>query len=293
MVPDEAAFDQARHVLLSAKMSLVTLPALHRDALHAHSRKIFATGVYLLWLAMTWLLEKRVGLFMRHDPAGRTLYALLANVLIGTLLAGAVLAAGVALGTHGRGAGSSSSLPWRARPFVLAFTLVAGGAIAIRATPPAARDTIVIVNAFAQILPTSIAEVVTCWLLVGGAVQASAMRLGRVPAILLGIAGADFAFAFYHIAHSAPFDRPEMMAFLMLPGLVTGGLVFVVRDRAVAILAQNLFALIGVTKNADASVFRHPFLWAYAVAIVAAAAAFLTLRWSDRAVNGSALRASL
>lgn len=243
-------------------------------ALRARARKVFVVAIWVLWVAATWALEKRVGLFMRYDPAGRTLYALVANVAIGTLLAGFA-------------ARRWAPTPWRTRPFVLALTAVLGGLVVAKAAPPAAREVVVLVNAFAQILPTSIAEVVTCWLLVGGAVHHGAKRLGAVPAKVLAIVVADVVFAVYHVAHSAPFDRPEMIAFLALPGLVTGVIVFVARDPVAAILAQNFLAMIGITKSADLDVFRHPFVWAYAVAVVAALAAREILRGECRRANGA------
>ena len=253
----------------AASMTIVPLEPVRRSESAAWARRALAGGVYLMWLLATWLFEKRVNLFTRYDPAGRALYALLANVAIGTVIAGVGARATLRAG---------QPVPWRTRPLLLALTAAVGGLVVTRAAPPAAREPLVLVNAFAQILPTSIAEVVVCWLLVGGAAREAAKRLGPVPATLIAVVVADVFFAVYHVAHSPPFDRPEMMAFLAIPGAVTGVLVFVVRDRAVAILGQNLFAMIGITRSADVGVFRHPFVWAYAVAIVAALAAFLALR---------------
>jgi len=232
----------------------------------ALGRMLFAGGVYLLWVAATWFLEKRVGLFARYDPVGRTTYAVVANVLVGTVLAA------LAMRRIERPFGEP-----RTRPLLLALVAIAGGAFVAKAAPPGARDPIVFVNAFAQILPTSIAEVVTCWLLVGAAVQLATRRAGRVPATVLGVLVGDLVFAVYHVAHSAPFDQPAMIAFLALPGLVTGVIVLVARDWTAGILAQNLFAMIGVTKSADLDVFRHPFVWAYAVAAIAVGVAVVAL----------------
>jgi hypothetical protein len=228
---------------------------------------VFAALVYAAWVLATWLLEKRVGLLARFDPVDRSLYALIANVTVGTLLASAAL---------------GPAQPWRARPILFAALGVLGTIGVSRLVPTASREPVILLNAFAQVLPTSIAEVVVCWLAVGGAVRNATRPLGEWTATVMAIVAADVAFAAYHVAHSPPFDEPRMIAFLALPGLVVSVLVFVLRDRAIAILAQNLFAMIGVTKSVDPEVFRRPFVWAYALAALAVTAAVLALRAADR-----------
>lgn len=260
-------------------MSVLPQRLTESHASVARTRKRFVGAIYLAWIGATWLLEKRVGLFARYDPAGRTLYALLANVAIGTLLASAVARRSVLPEKDGEREGARPAA-WRARPQLLILTAIVGGIVVVAAAPPAARVPVVLLNAFAQILPTSIAEIVTCWLLLGVAAHRAASRYGEVAATILAIIVADLSFALYHVAHSAPFDRPDMIAFLALPGLVTGIVVFVARDRVSAILVQNFFAMIGITKNADLDVFRHPFVWAYATAALAAASAVFALRGS-------------
>ncbi len=226
-----------------------------------------AFAVYLVWCVTTWFLEKRVGLFARFDPLGRTLYAVVANIALGTMLAGSFV---------GR------SERWRSSPVALVLTALLGGLAVVKMVPPGARDAVVLGNVFAQVLPTSIAEVTVCWLLVGGAVERWVLPRGKSIAVVAAIVVSDLVFALYHAAHSAPFDRPEMMAFLALPGLVVSLVVFVARDRILAMLVQNLFAVVGISKNLEASAFRHPFAWAYGVAALAALATLVALRASDR-----------
>lgn len=224
----------------------------------ALERTTFAVALYVAWVAVTWLLEKRVGLFARYDPIGRSTYALVANVLVGTVVAAAAAR---------RLPGALEGL--RVRPLLLLALAIGGGVAMLNATPPAAREPTVLVNAFAQILPTSIAEVMTSFLLVGAVASSASRSMGKMAATAIGVLAGDAAFAVYHFAHSPPFDQPAMVAFLAMPGLVTALLVLVARDLVSAVLAQNLFAMIGITKNADLDVFRHPFFWAYAVAFVA------------------------
>jgi len=44
---------------------------------------LLSLGVYVVWVLATYLLEGRVNLLQRVDPIGRTLYAVIANILIG------------------------------------------------------------------------------------------------------------------------------------------------------------------------------------------------------------------
>jgi hypothetical protein len=244
-------------------------------------RKAFAVvgaiGVYGIWVLATFMLEGRTRLLERFDPSGRALYAVVANILVGTVLAlVAARANRAAEGLEGSGARAWS------RWLAVAITLGIGASVVALAAPTSARDAVVLSNAFTQVLPTSIAEVVVCWMLVGGTARRLTSSAGRIGSTVLAVLVADVAFALYHVAHSPPFDQPRMMLFLALPGLVIGALVYVVRNVWVAIVAQSFFAVIGMVQNIDASAFRHPFVWAYALAALSVAVFAIMLAFAAR-----------
>src|SRR5262245_22750411 len=48
---------------------------------------VIAFGVYLVWVVATYLLEGRINLLHRPDPLGWVVYTVVANILIGTVMA--------------------------------------------------------------------------------------------------------------------------------------------------------------------------------------------------------------
>ena len=119
-----------------------------------------ALGVYLIWVVATYLLEGRINLLHRPDPLGRTVYAVVANILIGTVIA--LLAMQLALKSR---LVTLPQLGLRSPDHTLKFgalAVVLGLGFLLFQGPPS-LDPVVLLNGFAQVLPTSIAEVVVCW----------------------------------------------------------------------------------------------------------------------------------
>jgi hypothetical protein len=98
------------------------------------------------------------------------------------------------------------------------------------------------------VLPVSIAEIVVCWMLVGGSVEA-ALR-GHIPdaaARVGALVVASVCFGVYHVAHSPPFDTPAMIGLLTLVSVGTGLVLFVGRSAYGALAVYNFLALFGAT----------------------------------------------
>jgi hypothetical protein len=88
-------------------------------------------------------------------------------------------------------------------------------------------DTIILLNVFAQTLPTSIAEVVICWVILGitfeSFIQPDGRRVRgrRITSIIIGAIVATILFGVYHFAHSPPFNQPNMVLFLIYSGILS------------------------------------------------------------------------
>ncbi|MFD1647428.1 type II CAAX prenyl endopeptidase Rce1 family protein [Haloarchaeobius litoreus] len=207
-----------------------------------------AVATYLVWTAVTYLLEGRLRTLLRPDAVGdRLVYALVANVVVGTLLALWVARRFVAGGLLTReqlGFGA-------ARRTLLAVLAggVAGGGLFLAQDPPS-TDPTVLTNAFAQVLTVSIAELVVCWALLGGTVEAWLRQRGVPGPVAAGLALvlSSVAFGLYHVAHSPPFDQPGTIAVLTVVGLGTGLFFFVGRSLYGALVFHNCMALFGVTR---------------------------------------------
>lgn len=107
-----------------------------------------------------------------------------------------------------------------------------------------------VANAFARVLPVSVAEVLVCCALVGGAAETAlrARGIGGAVAAALAVLLSAILFGLYHVAHSPPFNRPAMIALPTGIGLATGAYLAATRDLWGGIALHNRLAVFGVTE---------------------------------------------
>lgn len=229
-----------------------------------------AFALYVVWTAATYLLEGRKKTF--HKPASsddRLVYAAVANVSIGTL------------GSIGlvRWFAIWSGSPWlgfapRSTLLSIAAGLVLGAAL-LAIQRPVTWNPLVLVNAYAQTLVVSIAEVLVCWAVVGAAVTFTAASLGAIAAVVVGLLVASILFGVYHFAHTAPFNTPRLVVGLSVVGLATGLFFAISRDIYGTIVFHNFFAVKGVadalSRQGLIDQFKRVQLVLIAVAVIAVA----------------------
>jgi hypothetical protein len=219
----------------------------------ARSSLIVALGLYVVWTAATWALEGRIGTLLRPEAAfGRALYAVVANLLIGTLGAAWVVRWMVLVG-HADRREVGFGPPARSALAVAAGLGLGFGLYAAQGAPT--LDPVVLANAFAQVLVVSAAEVMVCWAAVGSAVLATLRARGwrRVHAALATAVAASLLFGLHHYAHSPPFDSHGMVALLAAVGLATGLFFFVSRDVYGTVAFHNWRGVFGVAQAMRAS----------------------------------------
>jgi hypothetical protein len=203
-----------------------------------------ALGLYIGWTGATYLLEGRPRTFLRpEEPALRLTYALVANVLIGTVLS-VWLARRLVRG----GVASTSELGFRRLRHAAAAVAVASGlglAGYVLQDPPTLNP-IVLLNGFAQVLVVSMAEVLVCWVLVGGTIWAALRPYGAAPGPVAFVLVSAVSFGLYHYAHSPPFNTLRMALFLSGVGVATGIFFVVSRDVYGTVAFHNWLGLFGV-----------------------------------------------
>jgi hypothetical protein len=216
---------------------------------------LIAIAVYIVWLLATYLLEGRINLLQKPNPFGRFTYAIIANILIGTIIA--ILSLRPSIKSRFSTLDQLGFQPIRRTLIVAAIAAIIGFFLFV-AQRPASLNPIVIMNVFAQTLPTSIAEVLICWALLGVTFQSLIgkrrrikndihnNKRDRVTSIIAGAAVATVLFGIYHFAHSPPFNQPTMVLLLMYPGILTSIIYFIGRDIYAAIIFHNFQALFGV-----------------------------------------------
>jgi hypothetical protein len=246
------------------------------------TRKSLAAALllYLAWVAATWLLEGRIDTLLRPAAvADRLVYALVANLLIGILGGLGVLR----LVLHWQGTERHAAGFGTPAATLLAVLAGFGCGLAFYAlSDPASRDPVIVVNAFAQVLVVSVAEVIVCWCVVGSVCEAAWRDLGRRLAAALAALVASVLFGVYHFAHSAPFNTLEMVAFLSAVGLLTSLFFFVSRNLYGTLVFHNFLAVLGVVKALAAGDLLLPMQQLQWPLLATAAVVMLVLAGADR-----------
>jgi len=205
---------------------------------------VAAAGLFVVWMLATYLLEGRIRTLLRpDDTAARLLYALVANLAIG--IGGAALLMRAAVRRSMRTAADAGLRGDRRTAVSLALGFALGGTLFVVQRPVTLAPA-VLLNAFAQVWVVSVAEVLVCWVALGGAI--GRLGGGSIGWRLMAWIAAAAAFAVYHFAHSPPFNTPEMVGLLAIVGLGTGGFYFTLREVYGTIVFHNFLALQGVTR---------------------------------------------
>jgi hypothetical protein len=244
----------------------------------------------LVWVLATYLLEGRIHTLLRPEAMGARLsYALVANVLIG--IGGSALV--IRLVSR---AGTVSTQQAGFRGLAHAAIAVAVGVAigvafyALQGAP--SWNPVVLLNAYAQVLVGSIAEILVCWAVVGSVSQALLRDRGRWVSLILAAIIASVLFGIYHFAHSPPFNTVPMVVFLSVIGLVTS-LFFVSKDVYGTIAFHNFLGILGVMRALEASgnlsSFERPIVSLLVMAVVAIALLIAThVFWINLRVNARA-----
>jgi hypothetical protein len=232
-----------------------------------------AIGLYLLWVLVTYLLEGRIHTFQRPEAMGaRLFYALVANILIGIGGSALVISFLSRAGTISTEQAGFRGLRHAAVAVVVGVAL--GVAFyALQGAP--SWNPIVLINAYAQVLVTSIAEILVCWAVVGSVSQALLQDRGRWASLILAAIIASVLFGVYHFAHSPPFNTIPLVVILSVVGLVTSVFFFVSRDVYGTIAFHNFLGIFGVIRALDTSgnlsVFERPIIPLLVMAVIAVA----------------------
>ena len=212
---------------------------------------ILAIGLYLLWVLATYLLEGRILTLQRPEAAGaRLLYALVANILIG--IGGSVLVVRF-LSNSGEISTRQAGFRGYGHAAVAVVVGVVFGFVIYAVQGAPSLNPVVVLNAYAQVLVVTVAEVLVCWAVIGSMAESLLWARGRWVSAILAAIIASVSFGVYHFAHSPPFDTPGFVVFLTAIGLVTSAFFFVSRDVYGTIAFHNFLGIFGVIQALEAS----------------------------------------
>jgi hypothetical protein len=207
-------------------------------------------------------------------------YVVIANIAIGTVLSAIAmryLLKAQLLKPEQLGLSKS-----RLRTAAIIASATAGGLVLFMLQNPTTLEPIVVLNAFMQVLPVSIAEVMVCWALIGSSFESlirNNNNKGRiVSSAIIGAVAASVLFGLYHYAHSPPFNQTSVVLFLMLPSIATAVTYFLGRDIYAAVIVQNFMGIVGVLAGlSNLEIYRQPMVPIYALSAVSVAALVISL----------------
>jgi hypothetical protein len=208
-------------------------------------------SLYSTWVVATYLLEGYPRTLLRSEATDlRVTYAAVANLAVGIVGGARVVRA---LGRAGVLTAAQAGFRGAAHTLAAVAAGTAVGFVAYWAQGPADVSAAVVINAFAQVLVVSAAEVVVCRAVVGCAIESLLRAWGRPVGVAGGLVAASAAFGVYHFAHSPPFNSLRTVAFLTGVGCATGLFFFISRDVYGTIAFHNFLALAGVVRVIQAS----------------------------------------
>jgi len=214
---------------------------------------VFALALYLLWVLVTYLLEGRILTLQRPEATGaRLAYALVANIFIG--IGGSALVIRLLSNSGELSARQAGFRGLQHAGVAVVIGAVLGLVIyALQGAP--SFNPVVFLNAYAQVLVVSVAEVLVCWAVVGSLSHSllQAQGQGRWVSVILAAIVASVLFGVYHFAHSPPFNTIGLVVFLTVIGLLTSLFFFVSRDVYGTIAFHNFLGIFGVISALDAS----------------------------------------
>jgi hypothetical protein len=255
---------------------------------------LISLSVFVVWTFATYILEGRVNLLQRVDPVGRMEYVVIANILVGTIFAFAMFKP--SLRTSFVTDKQLGFQPARLTLILIVVAFALGFVLFLTGTP-ISINAIVVTNVFSQTLPTSIAEVVVCWGIVGTVFESLVRRKmdkegdninGKnrtissrdrtrrrrniatvsILSVTIGSVVSIVLFGIYHFAHSPPFNQPNMVLFVMIPAILTSIFYFVGREIYSTITIHNFLALIGIMGSIDVTPLAQPLYPIILIAVV-------------------------
>jgi hypothetical protein len=183
--------------------------------------------IYVAWCIEIFLLEGRPALFRAPDPAPLVFYTVVGCILIG-------IVAPVLLIRRSFGSGAVNMFQIGFRPFrrtLAACTVtVAFCYFVVLLVTPAGPARVAVSDAFLLYLPTGIAAVMICWVLIGTHLQALVRTGGAVVSIPTGVVITAILYGVVSLAHTPVAGQGSPMMPSMVLGIVTALFFFAVRD---------------------------------------------------------------
>jgi hypothetical protein len=241
--------------------------------------------LYVVWVLETYLLEGSIGLFSHFQPLPFVLYVVFANCILGIILPVLLLRS-----AFRSGAVNMFQIGFRSLRRTVLFsvlTALSGYLYLVTFTPFGTRRS-ALFGMFLFILPLAVAEVVTCWVLVGTHVQAYLRKGSTAASITLGVVLTAFLFGISFAAHSSPLSQPDVLFSTGIIGAAAALFFLAVRDVYASVIFVACATLPVMLPAVDPIIAVQPILSVYGAAALSFASLIcchLYLFWNFRTIR--------
>jgi len=200
---------------------------------------------YAIWLCEMYLLEGQIQLFLHPDPAGLLFYTLLCCIAIGIVIPVFIIRKSFIGGDVTMFHLGFRSWYRTVLAVVLTFLVIG---LATTLQNPSGSDTSAFFLAFLLLLPTGIATVMICWVLVGTHIQALVRGGGALLSIPAGVAITAILFGLSSKAQFPTVTTPDTLFWYIVAGMAAAVFFFLVRDvwsTAVFVTGELVYLMAG------------------------------------------------
>lgn len=200
-------------------------------------------AVFSAWVLELFLLAGSKNIFFDFDPSGIFLYTLLACIITGMVAPLFCIRAAFI-----SGAVNMFQIGFRSlRRTLLAGILTSGSIyVAVILFNPFGTDRLAFVNVFVLLLPTAIASVMMCWVLLGTHVQAFVRSGGAIISLSAGIAVTSVLYGITTFACFPSVLKQDVLFLSVFLGFIAAFFFFAVRDvcaSALVVTAGSVFVM--------------------------------------------------
>ena len=182
---------------------------------------------YAIWLFEMYLLEGRIQLFLHPDTVGLLLYTLICCIAIGIVIPVLIIRKSFVMGDVTMFHLGFRS--WYRTVLGVVLTLLVMGLVSTLQNP-FGTDKSAFFLVFFLLLPTGIATVMICWVLVGTHIQALVRSGGALLSIPVGVAITAILFGLASNAQFPIVTTPDTLFWHIVAGMVAAVFFFLVRD---------------------------------------------------------------
>ena len=224
-------------------------------------------AIYTAWLLETFLLEGSMHLFERFDPPGIFLYTIIVCIITGivapllyirkTFISGAVNMFHIGF----------RSLRYTFLTCFLTCSICYGAVLLFN---PFGNERFAFLNAFILLLPSAIASVMMCWVLMGTHVQAFVRSGGAIVSISIGIMVTTVLFGVTTFAYFPAFPQQDMIFSSVIIGIIAAIFFFAVREVYATILVVAICSVFTLADRINPFYVQNtvPYVWMSAVLAV-------------------------